>query len=204
MKNKRSAIVISLSVLVAVSGILSAIGILLIPAVIGTPTTEAQENISGIEYSPLPENTTILITAEKGEGVLLNLDFSDIVTNIYIFEQNAKESAEAMGFIVDRTVEIDTAFLLAFCDRLGGIELEVDGKKLKYFSASLEEFLSGKPKQDKMLQICDSFFEKFAKTGLSSGDFMFIIENSKTDLNYPICYDWIEYIPEMFCNCVYQ
>lgn len=204
MKKQGVTAVVVLSVCTALTGILTLFGVLLLPAVLEGPATTAQESVSGIEYSALPENKSILITGEKGEGILINLNFEEIVTNIYIFDKDAQERAQDTGYIIDYTMAVDNNFLLAFCDRMGGIELEKDGSKERYLSAALENFVSGGLNEEKMLQICDSFFEKFSKSGLSSGDFMFIIENSDTNLNYPICYDWIDYIPEMFCNCVYQ
>ena len=204
MKKQGVTAVVVLSVCTALTGILTLFGVLLLPAVLEGPATTAQESVSGIEYSSLPENKSILITGEKGEGILINLNFEEIVTNIYIFDKDAQERARDTGYIIDYTMAVDNNFLLAFCDRMGGIELEKDGSKERYLSAALENFVSSGINAEKMLQICDSFFDKFSKSGLSSGDFMFIIENSETNLNYPICYDWIDYISEMFCNGVYQ
>ena len=204
MKKKSSSLTAIMASVTLCTGILAVACILLMPAVISSPETPAGDNISGVEYYDTPENCGILITDETGGGAFFYLDFENIVTNVFLFEENAVGQAETIGYATDFTMEINRDFVLALCDRIGGIELETEDGTERYFSTSLEIFLPEKTTFDEMFKISSAFFEVFSNKGLSSSDFMFIIENTKTDINYPTCYDWIEFMPEMFCNCIYR
>ncbi len=205
MKKKGRAALWVLASLTLCTGLTVLLGILLLPAVIGRAPDRVGEEISGIDYYPdLPENCALLALGEEGEGALIYLDFADISVRVYPFAANAAEGAEALGYKIGYTMEISDRFLCRLCDRLGGVDMSVSGKTERFSSASLAPLLEKRPTEEEMLKISSAFFEKIAKTGLSSGDFMFIIEGVRTDLNYPVCYDWIGYLPELFSNCIFQ
>ena len=81
--------------------------------------------------------------------------------------------------------------------------MTLGGQNSLWFSSALEEFCKNELTEEEFQEISCKFFEKISKTGLSSEDFMFIIEESDTRLPYSVCYDWIPYISELFANCVY-
>lgn len=197
-----SVVLFSLSVF---CGLLTIIGILLLPAEIATPEKYAGENISGIPYSDTPQNKGLLFTLPDSSGAFIYFDFDDILTHCYLFNENAAENAENLPYFIDYTFNITPEFLAALCDRLGGVVMtDKNGVSSLYFSASLTAFWQNVPTEEQRLQHCISFFDKIAKTGLSSEDFMFIIEETNTNLSYSVCYDWIPHIKEMFCNYVFE
>ena len=205
MKNfLKSAFCTALITLLVLTAITAGVAMLLIPAVIGTPEAPAGESISGIEYSSAPQNQALLVTDEAGRGALVYLSFDDITTHVYLFEENAAENAALLPYNVTYQMKLPPDFLGRLCDRLGGIDIEIDGKTERYFSSSLEEFMGDSPNHEKLLIITKNFFEKIANIGLSSEDFMFIIEVSDTDLTYSVCYGLIDRISELCGNCVFH
>ena len=205
MKNfRKNAIITVLTTLAVLLGLTLGTAMLLIPAVLGSVKEPAGENISGIPYSDPPASQTLLILDGEDRGALIHLDFADIATHVYLFESDAAAAAEELPFEATYRMKIDKAFPPRLCDRIGGIDIENEGATERYFSASLAEFCGEDPDYDKMLKISRSFFEKIANMGLSSEDFMFIIEVTDTDLTYSVCYGWIDRIPEMFSNIIYH
>lgn len=203
MKKKTFLTAILLSVTLC-SGVLFFAALFLTPAEIGKSYSPAGENVPNVPYSSVPENKSILVLHEKGNGALLYLNFSNIALEIHLFDKNCEEEAEKLGYIINYKMEITNDFVFSLCDRIGGIEIAENGETYKYLGASLGQFLEKKPNIDTMLKISEGFFEKFSKIGLSSADFMFIMENTDTNLNYPTCYDWLDFMPELLCNCIYR
>jgi hypothetical protein len=201
---KRNAVITVLTTLAVLLGLTLGTAMLLIPAVLGSVKEPAGEDISGIPYSSPPPSQTLLILDEKDRGALVHLNFAEIVTHVYILESDAETAASALPYDVTYTMKISGDFPLRLCDRIGGIEIENEGVTERYFSASLSDFCGENPDYGKMLKISRSFFEKIANMGLSSEDFMFIIEVSDTDLTYSVCYGWIDRVPEMFSNVIYH
>lgn len=199
----KSIITTALITLVILLGISVGVALLLVPAVIGTPESPAGENVSGVGYASPPQNQALLITTATEQGALILLNFDDTLTHIYLFEENAEESVASLPYVVTCRMEIPEDFLGRLCDRLGGIDIEQEGKTQRYFSASLSEYAGKSPSKEKMLIISKSFFEKIANIGLSSEDFMYIIELCNTDLTYSVCYGWINNISEMCSNCIF-
>ena len=199
---KKSKALISVLFTVALlSGALTLSFMLLIPAELAPPETQAQENISGIYYSEdvLPE--TLLFCFADGSGVLLHLDFPALLTGAYVFEENCEENASLLPYQITYKFYADEDFLPLLADRLGGVEAEDEkGEKKTYFSAAVREFFQKKPDEENRKKLAVAFFEKFSKTGLSSEDFMFIIEETKTNLVYSVCYDWLPLVKVMFSN----
>ena len=77
-------------------------------------------------------------------------------------------------------------------------------EKKVYFSAAVSDFCEKKLNEEMRKKLALSFFNKIAKTGLSSQDFLFIIEETKATLRYSVCYDWIPHIKTMFSNIVFE
>lgn len=204
MRNKRTvpvAILLSVSIC---SALLFMVVLILTPAQIGKSYSPAGENVESVPYSAVPDNKTILIIGEKGEGALLYLNFHDIVLQTHLFDTDAEQRANKLGFIIDYKMELTNEFLCSLSDRIGGIEITKDGETFKYFGSSLNQLLEEPPTFDNISVISEAFFEKFAKMDLSAADFMFIMENTNTDLDYDIYSEWADFLPELICNCIYN
>ena len=201
-KSNKIAIAV-LSFFAAILGFCTFLGILLIPAEIAPPKQSVHENIEGIGYTKYPPSRGLLFLGEDGSGIFIFLDFSSISTYLYVFPEKAEENTALLPYVTDGVFNVKSDFLARFCDRLGGIEMtDETGEKSLYFSSSIMAFCEEDLTYNKILQLCLSFFEKISKTGLSSEDFMFIIEETQSDISFSVCYDWIPHIKEMFCNVI--
>lgn len=181
-------------------------GILLMPADIGaTPDAgPVDDPISGVEYYSSAQNCGLLCIYEDGSGALLYLDFEKGGITAELYNDHAREQAISSRFPVNYTLQADADFLTRFCDRIGGIDLSEGGGKRRYFSAGLRQKLSEKTDSEGRAEIISAFFERIAKMGLSSGDFMFIIEETKTNLSYPVCYGWVNDFATLAQNIVLE
>ncbi len=160
----------------------------------------ADDFVSGVEYYSGVDNCSLLLLFDDGAGALLYLDFGSRRIDIKIYNDNPRGQAEASRFGVDNTLVVDTEFLAAFCDRLGGISFTEGGQKRNYLSGSLRGKLAEKADFETRQNITAAFFEKISKIGLSTDDFEFIIKETENNLNFTVCYDWAEYFAEMASN----
>ncbi len=201
---KKSRIVPLLISVIVSSAVFFAIGLLLLPAEIGTGDDPAPvgDSVSGIPYSS-PENAALLFTMPDGSGALLYLDFESTVLEVTVYGNHAEEQAEKSRYSVYYKMAGSTAFLASLSDRIGGIELAEGGSKRRYFSAGLGQKLSERLSLSEKKEIAAAFFEKTSKMGLSSEDFTFIIEETDTNLSYPVCFGWLPYIEALAENTVF-
>lgn len=204
MIKKRNRIVAVLVALMLLSGSLTLIGIILLPAQLVTPELSAQENLSGVGYFDYPPSCGLLLCDEQERGIFIFFDFENILTEVRIFEKDAVKSSQNASCRVDYTLFMPKGFCGAFCDRIGGVEMaDENGQKSLYFSAAMGQITQKNLTAEKLTEISSAIFEKISKIGLSSGDFMFIIESVETSLPYSVCYNWIPYMEDMFRNVVF-
>ena len=166
MKKKGSSHTAVMASVTLCTGLLAIACILLMPAVISSPEIPAGDEVSSVPYYDIPENCGLLITDETGGGAFIYLDFENIVTNVFLFEENAEEASSTIGYATDFTIKIDRDFILSLCDRIGGIELSENGNTERYFASSLGVFLNEKPTLDEMFKISSAFFENLPEMAL--------------------------------------
>ena len=199
MKKYKTAVTVFIITALIFCSMLCLLGIFLIPAQVGVPQLPTGENISGITYGSAPSPISIKIFSPFG-GALLYLGFNTLSVDVRLFE----DSADLERVETDYYIKLSDGFLGRFCDRIGGLTLNLSGQRELYFGVALEQYIAEDRDLYKMREISSAFFEKISKTGLSTEDFVFIMENGETDLNFPVCYDIREYIPELFANCYYR
>lgn len=200
MKELKSALTAFFITAGVFCSLISLLGIFLIPARVGSPEKPVGETVSGIDYNSAPEPVSIAVVGADQTAALIYLGFKTISVDVYLFE-----SAEQLkGAEADYYMELPSGFLGKLCDRMGGLTLSNSGSDELFFGVALEHYATQDNSIRKMTEISNAFFKKIAKMGLSSEDFMFIIENTETNLNYPACYDMMEYIPELFGNCYFR
>lgn len=151
-------------------------------------------------YSPAPENAGVMFRIGQ-QGVLVYLDFEDNNIRFVYDTKDTPTGGLLYGYTVDYTVESDFDLLSGIVDILGGIELERDGEILRYTGVQVSELLL---KNNCDRDLCDEVIlkitEKVKNTGFQNEDFLYIIENSSTDLSLPDCYYWREYISALCGN----
>ena len=156
--------------------------------------------MEGVPYVNTPENSGVFIYTGDDRGVFIFLDFENRRINAFTFAENCEKELQNSGYEVNYTIKASTEFIGDMCDRLGGIVMEKGEDKYRFSSVVLIEEIEGNKTLESMEKITVAFFEKISKLGLSSNDFKFIMNNTETNLNYPICYGWIEYVQTMFQN----
>lgn len=203
MKNK-NIITLLLSIIISAATFFIC-GLLLLPASIDETPDPAPvgDSVSGIEYYDL-ENRSILFCLEDNSGALFYLDFQNDSINIEIYNDHAIEQGEKSKYKVNYKIFADIDFLCRFCDRIGGIDLGETSVKRRYFSAGLRQKMEEKTDYVSRKEITLAFFEKIAKIGLSSEDFMFIIEETDSNLSYPACFKWIPALKGLAENCIFE
>lgn len=140
-------------------------------------------------YSPAPENAGILFKIDE-QSVLVYLDFAGEGMR-FVFG----EDWHIYGYKADYTVKGDYDLVSGIVDILGGIDLEIDGEVLRYTGVQVSELLLKSNLDRKLVdRVIIKITEKIKKIGFQNEDFLYIIENSSTNLNIPDCYYWGDYI----------
>lgn len=200
---KKTVIPVLVTVIIS-AAVFTLCGILLLPAQIGSAPSPAGDAVSGISYYSEAENCGILCLYEDGSGGLVFLDFDAGCMNISLYDEDPVKNAMAEGYDIGYTINVTADFLCRLCDRLGGIVMTEGGEERRYFSVGLSEKLADMDDRNSKVEIAEAFFRKIAKIGLSSDDFMFIIEETKNDLAYPVCYHWIQHMSELSENYIFS
>lgn len=159
----------------------------------------AQAKKQDVPYSAEePKNSGLLINFPDNSRLLVYLDFASQMIFTSIIEDNSVPQKQYYGYTVNYNVNADYNLISAIIDRIGGIELNLDGKELRYTGVQITDIISSKTDISSLKRdiIC-AVFKKISKNGFSKDDFVYIIENSETDLTVPDCYYWQDYIGEM-------
>lgn len=181
-------------------GVFTLLGIFVLPASIVFDTTKTGEEQSDVPYGNTPENSGVFISTGEDRGIFIFLDFENKKVNAFTYTENCEKELQNSGYEINYTIKASTEFIGKLCDKLGGIVMEKGEEKYRFSSVALVEEIEENKTLESMEKITVAFFEKISKLGLSSNDFKFIMNNTKTNLNYPTCYGWIEFLPEMFQN----
>lgn len=200
---KKTVFITCLATLTVCLGVCVLLSIFLLPATLGGEENPAAEELGGVDYTRRPLGAGLLFVDDRDRGAFIFLDFEGTSAHVCLLPENATESAEQLTWRTEYTFLMKEGFLGGLADRLGGVQMTLGGQNSLWFSTALEEFCKNDLEEEEMYEISCKFFEKISKTGLSSEDFMFIIEESETRLPYSVCYDWIPYVSELFANCIY-
>ena len=185
-------------------GIFSVIGIIFLPLFLNQNSSVVAEEESFIPYYSAPQNSGILYLSDDGSGALIFLNFEAKTTSVNIFLENAEEKALLVGYEINYTIKGNNEFLCELCNRLGGIELVESGTLYRFTAAGLAEKLEESDTISEKANISEGFFKKVAKLGLSWEDFQFIIESTKTNLNFPVCYSWGSVLKGTVANYIFE
>ena len=163
-------------------------------------TDKKTENIP--YYSP-PENCGLKLLFPNGNSLLIFLDFEREI--IYNIDTNMGSYANGsyFGYPVDYKCEFDYYTLSLFFDRIGGIDLESEEGFYHLCGIQICDLLSENNSDDLSFKVISAVFDKIAKNGLSDDDFIFLLDNCKTDLTMPVCLNWRDYIRDLFKNVVF-
>lgn len=162
--------------------------------------TDTEEN--NIPYSkPLPDSSGILLVLPDNSGYLIYLNFTDENITISKIDEIKPEEQTYFGYTVDYKIEADYITLANLIDRLGGIELYDNGETLRYTGFQVLDKISRTTEsEDLKREVIRRFFDTVANLGIAKEDFVYIIENTETDLTVPDCYYWPPYITDIAKN----
>ena len=153
-----------------------------------------------VPYDSAPDNCGLLLEAPLESRWLIFLDFEK--ERIMILEASAlkSDSTEYLGYSVDYRIDADYELIAEIIDRVGGLELNINGTLLRYTGVQVCDLLCVNCSKDTKKQIFSTFFEKVSKNGFSKNDFAYVIDNSDTTLTMPICFDWPQRVSQMCRN----
>jgi hypothetical protein len=171
-------------------GVFAVAGLIFLPLTFSGAKAPVGEEPSNIPYTENPKSSGVLYLHEDGSGALIFLNFEQKTTAVNIFLEDAETNALSVGYEINYTIKGTDAFLCELCDRLGGLDLAEKEVVYRFTGAGLAEKLAFSSSLEEKAEISEGFFKKISKIGFTREDFQFIVENTETNLNFPVCFSW--------------
>lgn len=161
------------------------------------PAETKQEEVP---YRQYPESCGLLF--EIGESkTLFYMDFEEEVLSVINADGISQKATDIYGYTVDYVLKSDYRIIEGVVDLVGGIDLNSEEGMLNYTGVQVTERLGNTVENEELrYEITKKIVNGIAERGFSLEDFLFLIENSETDLTLPECYFWPEYIKEICKN----
>lgn len=153
-----------------------------------------------VPYKNLPDNAGIAFVLPDFSAVLVYLDFENNSVAVLNVEDYDASNSVYYGYSVDFTVETDYELIGGIVDRIGGVNIEKNGETLRYTGVQVIDLISENQDATLKKQLILQIFEQFSKNNFSKEDFIYIIENSKTDLSLIDVIDWLDRIDKINKN----
>lgn len=160
-------------------------------------TIEAEQKQESVPYKKTPSNCGISFVFPGGNASLVYLDFKKMCINVVEISEFDEKIYLYNGYTNDYQVYITTELLEGIIDRIGGIDLTFEDETLRYTGSQVMDCLIRDNTNKVKRQIISQIFEKISKNDFSKDDFVYIIENSKSNLKLIDCIYWIGYLKEM-------
>lgn len=152
-------------------------------------------------YSTFPESNGVLVDI-AGLKCFFYLDFKESILSVYFLSENETFQNEIYGYSIDYNIEGNYNLIEGIIDIVGGIELEKSGEVLDCTGIQVKEMFYEIAECGNLFrEVTEKLIEKVSINGFTKSDFLYIIENSQTNLTVPDCYFWPEYIKEL-CKTV--
>ncbi len=158
---------------------------------------KAGQNEIKVPYRQVPQNKGILLVFPSGSGVLAFLNFDTMGIDLLSVKSTQDNKTDYGGYPVDYTVKMNYTVIAGVVDRVGGVNLENEGKKVRYTGTQTVDLISGGCDSELRNKIIYQVFSQMSKNGLSKNDFVFVLQNSKTDLSVVDCIAWAQYVGDM-------
>ena len=147
----------------------------------------AQVKQEKIPYSHRVENAGIMFNFSESK-TFVYLNFEAGCVNLLLDET---QNPENYGYSVDYTVEGDYALLGGIVDCVDGIDLERDSEILTFTGVQIAEMLETTVCTTELRkELASAIFYSISERDFLREDFLYIIENSTTNLTVPDCYYW--------------
>ncbi len=152
-------------------------------------------------YSAVPENSGILVDI-CGDKTFFYLDFENMELRVIFDGEEALPDDNVYGYNVDYRISGDYSLLAEIIDIAGGVEMEYNNEELNLTGVQIADILSTTVERNGFRrELTQKLIKKISQNGFKKEDFLYIIENSETNLTVPACYYWPEYIKEL-CGSV--
>ena len=161
----------------------------------GSFVTAQNENNYVPYYKQIPQNSGLLFEIPE-DKTYFYLDFEN--QNILV-----AFSGENFEYPVDFKVNTDLDFVADFVDSIGGIELVLENKTLRYTGVQVEDLIIADKDLSLKPQIIKAIFDKISNVGMTKEMFSEIIERCETNLTVPVFYGWLDYIKEVSANVIF-
>lgn len=163
-----------------------------------SPTEANEESVP--YYTSIPENAGVMLDI-CGDRLLIFMDFEKSTMSMIFDESDVSAGEELFGYSVDYIIKGDYDLLAGIVDKVSGVELEIGEEKLRYTGVQITDLLSRTAqRQDLNREITSQIIKKIKENGFQKEDFLYIIENSDTNLTLPDCYQWCDYIKGLCKN----
>lgn len=151
-------------------------------------------------YSHIPESKGIMFDI-CDRRTLVYLDFETTALCVIPDAEDVPLGGNLYGYSVDYRVKGDYDLLGGIIDIAGGIELETEEEILRFTGIQIANKLSRESyNKEQSKEIINGIFKNLSQIGFQNSDFLYIIENSETNLTIPDCYYWSEYIKKLCSN----
>lgn len=160
-------------------------------------TAEADRKDYTVPYEQKLENAGIAFLLPDGSAVLAYLNFENDCINVINIEQYDSGNDLYYGYTADFTVETDYKLIGGIIDRVGGVNIEIDGETLRYTGIQVIDLISQNSNSDIKNQIIIGVFEQISKNNFSKDDLWYIIENSNSSLTVIDCVYWLDHIGQV-------
>ena len=167
-------------------------------------TAKVQQKEDNVPYRKIPSNCGISLVFLDDSACLFYLDFKRMcinVVNISDFDENLYSYS---GYTNDFSMRVNTHFIEGIVDRVGGIDLTNLSETLRYTGSQVVDYLTDDNTLPTRKEIISQLFEKISKNGFSKDDFVYIIENSESNLNLIDCIYWIDFLKDMSKNVEFE
>ena len=163
-------------------------------------TAEADQKDYTVPYENLPDNAGIAFLLPDSSAVITYLDFENRCINVINIDAYDITNNLYYGYTVDFTVETDYQLIGGIVDRVGGVNIQLNGETLRYTGVQVIDLISVNLDANIKPQLITQIFKQISENDFSKDDFIYIIENSKSNLTVVDCIYWLDYIGEMRGN----
>ena len=151
-------------------------------------------------YNSTPENAGVMFDI-CSDRVLFYMDFEKNNMRVIFDPKITSIGANLYGYSVDYTISGNYDLLGYIIDVMGGIELESEEEILRYTGVQIADMLSKTADTNELSRkIISKLLEKIGEKGFGKENFLYIIENSETNLTVPDCYYWSDYMKSICRN----
>ena len=167
---------------------------------IGKASFKTDQKDEETPYKLLPQNSGIVFILPDNSAVMAYLDFESNCINLVDVEQYDQSQTVYHGYPAEYNVQVSYALIEGIVDRIGGINLDFQGESLRFTGSQTVAIIKQSDIKEIKRQLIFEIFNCMAKNNFSKGDFVYIIENSKSNLSIVDCIIWMDYIRDMCKN----